>query len=356
MVDFRLEHWMEKDGRRTKSNVRQLDRSSLFTYCVGAISGAAWQLNSLAATQGEVDGGWLLFTVAVGAIVGTLVFMATTFALTVSLAQVGFSKGYIEKFRRISAYSYVVFLIFVLGSVGLVFGKFYVLSIVLVWLFLQFLIGIFIAERAAHENAPNSLRWITFLFVISGFAALIYQVVWQRVLFTALGVNMESITLIVSIFMFGLGVGSFVGGQLSMRFPTRLPLLFVVCEISIGVFGLVSVPLIKTVGSLVVDASIFSIAGAVYLLLMVPTMLMGATLPILVKYLHIYHEHVGQSVGNLYWINTIGSAFACFLTVDLLFRIGGLQTSIWVAAGLNIAIGFVVYAVTRKMMTGVTDD
>src|SRR6266542_57643 len=91
---------------------------------------------------------------------------------------------------------------------------------------------------------------LALLFLVSGFAALIYQIVWQRVLFTAFGVNIESITIIVAVFMFGLGVGSLVGGRLSRRFPQHLPQLFLVCEIAIGLFGLGSLPLIRAVSAL----------------------------------------------------------------------------------------------------------
>ena len=62
----------------------------------------------------------------------------------------------------------------------------------------------------------GSLRYLSFLFLISGLAALIYQIVWQRVLYAAFGVNIESITIIVSIFMLGLGLGSLVGGLLAL--------------------------------------------------------------------------------------------------------------------------------------------
>src|SRR5260370_32410011 len=91
---------------------------------------------------------------------------------------------------------------------------------------------------------------LSWLFLVSGFAALIYQIVWQRALFTAFGVNIESITIIVAVFMFGLGVGSLVGGWLSQRFPGHLPQMFLISEVSIGLFGLVSLPLIKAVSVL----------------------------------------------------------------------------------------------------------
>src|SRR2546427_2232945 len=54
--------------------------------------------------------------------------------------------------------------------------------------------------------------WLCVLFFLSGFPALLYQVVWQRALFTIYGVNIESVTVVVSAFMLGLGLGSLVGG------------------------------------------------------------------------------------------------------------------------------------------------
>ena len=64
------------------------------------------------------------------------------------------------------------------------------------------------------------------LFVVSGAAALIYQVCWQRMLFEGFGVDIESVTIIVSAFMLGLGLGSLAGGELADRFPHRLIALF----------------------------------------------------------------------------------------------------------------------------------
>src|SRR5262245_66592629 len=101
--------------------------------------------------------------------------------------------------------------------------------------------------RPVAAAAEQSFQSIAFLFFLSGFAALIYQIVWQRVLFAAFGVNIESVTVTVSLFMFGLGVGSLVGGQLARQFPGRAPHLFLVCELGIGIFGLVSIALVRRV-------------------------------------------------------------------------------------------------------------
>lgn len=184
---------------------------------------------------------------------------------------------------------------------------------------------------------------LSWLFLVSGFAALIYQIVWQRVLFTAFGVNIESITIIVAVFMFGLGVGSLVGGKLSQRWPNRLPQMFLLAELAIGVFGLVSLPLIKIVSEWTLHGSLFVIAITIYALLCIPTIFMGATLPILAAYLHQTNKNVGKTVSTLYLFNTAGSAIACFVTADWLFGLLGLSGTLYVAAGCNFLVGLCVY-------------
>jgi spermidine synthase len=209
-----------------------------------------------------------------------------------------------------------------------------------------------LAAPAAVAEVPArpgfSLRRLASLFILSGFAALIYQVVWQRALFTAFGVNIESITLIVAVFMFGLGVGSLVGGGLSKRFPRHLLQLLLGCEVLIGLFGLVSLPLIRAVAALTLHGSPLTIALAVWGLLCVPTLLMGATLPIFVAYLHRHDPNVGRAVGTLYYLNTIGSAIACFVTAGVLFVLVGQQASVTVAAVCNFLVVVLLFRYVRR--------
>src|SRR5271154_1242828 len=78
------------------------------------------------------------------------------------------------------------------------------------------------------------------LFLCSGMPALIYQIVWQRALFSIYGVNAESVAGIVAAFMLGLGLGSLLGGWVSARFPAKAVVLFGFSELGIGAFGLAS--------------------------------------------------------------------------------------------------------------------
>ena len=70
---------------------------------------------------------------------------------------------------------------------------------------------------SAEARKPVSAFRYYALFFASGFPALIYQIVWQRALFTIYGVNIQSVTVIVTVFMLGLGLGSLAGGKLSSR-------------------------------------------------------------------------------------------------------------------------------------------
>ena len=90
-----------------------------------------------------------------------------------------------------------------------------------VLLLLVFDLLLFLAAALYFDSSEQ--KWenllLSTLFLFSGMPALIYQVVWQRALFSIYGVNAESVAIVVSAFMLGLGLGSLAGGRLSARFP-----------------------------------------------------------------------------------------------------------------------------------------
>lgn len=150
---------------------------------------------------------------------------------------------------------------------------------------------------------------IMMLFMISGAAALIYQVCWQRLLFESVGVDIESVTIIVSTFMLGLGLGALVGGELADRFPDWTLTMFGIIELATAAFGALSSYLIHAVSLAVIHASTVETIAANFGLLLCPTLMMGATLPILVKRVMQLYQNVGASVGALYFANTMGVAW-----------------------------------------------
>src|SRR6516225_3836624 len=108
--------------------------------------------------------------------------------------------------------------------------------------------------------------FVALVFFVSGFPALIYQLIWQRSLFALYGINIEAVTVVVAGFLFGLGIGSLAGGRLSQS-----------RSVSLRVFDLV--------GAHTLMLPRAEITVLVLILLFVPTLLMGSTLPILVAYL-----------------------------------------------------------------------
>jgi len=177
------------------------------------------------------------------------------------------------------------------------------------------------------------------LFAVSGGSALVYQNVWQRSLFSLYGVNVEAVTIVVSAFMLGLGLGSFAGGKVSSRPGAPLPLWFGIIELCISLFGVVSLQLFHAVGKATAGASGPATFGLSFGLVLVPTLFMGSTLPILVAYAVRTSHNVGRSVGMLYFINTLGSGIASIAASVWLLRLLGQEGSVRFAAVGNALVG-----------------
>ncbi len=204
-------------------------------------------------------------------------------------------------------------------------------------------------EKDNKEAYAN--RFFIFLFFFSGIASLIYQVSWQRILFQMIGVNTESVVIIVSIFMLGLGLGGILGGWISKKYPEKLPEAFFLCELLIGIFGFFSSYIFKGFNPIFWSVSFTGGMSLLFLLLLIPTIFMGATLPILVTYLNYYKKNTGVSFGTLYFFNTAGAALASFLCVDLLFVFMGISSATKVAALFNLGVGLCTFLYIRLTET-----
>src|ERR1700739_3646140 len=115
--------------------------------------------------------------------------------------------------------------------------------------------------RTQRAMLPARTRLVCVLFFFSGFPALIYQLTWQRELFRIFGVNSESVTIVVTAFMLGLGLGSLAGGWVSKRrWISLLPLLAAI-ELATAAFGIVSLSIFEQVGALIVNWSLPAMAA-----------------------------------------------------------------------------------------------
>jgi predicted membrane-bound spermidine synthase len=201
---------------------------------------------------------------------------------------------------------------------------------------------------APVTSAGRVAPWLFPVFFVSGAAALIYQVVWQRVLFAIYGVDTTSTTIVVTAFMLGLGIGSLTGGQLSRRYPGEAVRLFAWFELGIGLYGALSLHIFAAIAGATSDVGRLAAGLVTFVLVVLPSVLMGATLPLLVGHAVPRTHSVGRSVGDLYCVNTLGAAFGAYLAVRYLLGGLGLRATVEATAACNLGLGALVLALNRR--------
>jgi len=193
------------------------------------------------------------------------------------------------------------------------------------------------------------------IFLLSGLGSLIYQVAWQRLLTVHYGVGAVSIALIVSVYMFGLGLGSLLGGRLAERSPDPY-VLYAVVEGVLGIAGLVSFPLIRALGRLTAESTPAASFVSLFAFLSVPTILMGISLPLLTTIFMSITRDFMYSISRLYFINTLGAAVGAVLTSYILVSWLGLDGCIYLAAALDFVLAAAILLSRRQTRRAVEPD
>ena len=177
-------------------------------------------------------------------------------------------------------------------------------------------------------------------FFCSGFAALLCQIVWQRMLGIFAGSDTISAALVVGAFLAGLGLGSIIGAKVADRLsPYKAMIGFALAEAGVAVFALVSkfflYDFLATDLAGVVDnpVAIFALCFAG---LVLPTTLMGASLPLLARAIATNLDTVAERIGTLYGLNTLGAGLGALLGGWLLVGNLGFVGALVLAAGLDI--------------------
>ena len=206
-----------------------------------------------------------------------------------------------------------------------------------------------------RATADRFLGLAALLFFGSGFAALLYQVLWQRMLGIFSGVHIYSITMIVTAFMAGLGFGSLAGGRLADRLSRRNSVVaFALCELVIGVFGLAS-PWVYYDFAYVRLGFLVRYPLALPLvhlaLLLVPTFLMGASLPLLARGLVRRAERAARTIGMLYGVNALGAAVGALAAAWYMIGAFGFVTTIRCGAVLNLLVALGAGWIAKTLAT-----
>jgi spermidine synthase len=198
-------------------------------------------------------------------------------------------------------------------------------------------------DTSARSRGRGEILVVGLLFVLSGASALVYQVLWQRILALHSGIGLYSVAMIVGAFMAGLGIGSYGGGVLSARLRPRAALLaFAALELGIGLFGAAS-PWIyyDWLYPFAVHLPSPSWRGGLLHLvaLLPPTVLMGMSLPFLVRAVVREIGAAGATIGYLYGLNLLGAATGALIAPWVLLPWGGVRGAALAAAAANVVVG-----------------
>ena len=210
------------------------------------------------------------------------------------------------------------------------------------------------------RNITVSLKMILFFaFFLSGMSGLIFQIVWVRMLTRYLGSTTSATATVLCVFMGGLALGAFASGKLADRYKNPL-IGYVILEVGIAaaallasftfisVFGQIYLKIYELFGNngfyLIASRVLFSM-----LCLFLPTVLMGATLPLLVAHVTRHNDHFQQGVGRLYSVNTFGAVLGVLVAGFFLLGFFGETVSLLVAATLNFIAAMLAIRLQMKL-------
>jgi len=193
-------------------------------------------------------------------------------------------------------------------------------------------------------------------FFFSGAAGLIYEVVWTRMLTQIFGNTTYAIATVLSAFMAGLALGSYLFGRIADRGKNDF-LLYGILEAGVGIYGFL-VPWLFSLGQIVYiplyglnssypflfNLLLFFLS---FFLLVLPTLLMGATLPVLSRFFVHSFAQLGRRVGDLYATNTMGAVLGCGFAGYYLIPTLGMRATVYTAAAVNLFIAAMILIVDR---------
>ncbi|MCE5252192.1 hypothetical protein LLG96_18475 [bacterium] len=203
------------------------------------------------------------------------------------------------------------------------------------------------------------------VFFLSGACALTYQVIWIRLFGLVFGGTVISMSVVVAAFMGGLALGSRLFGKYALKVKNCIR-LYGILEIILGVagllvFGAISM-LSRFIYSLPFDTHADTVTGVIVrlvvslLILLVPTFIMGGTLPVLIRAITQEKKDIIVNTSLLYAFNTLGAMFGTLLVGFVLIRYMGITRSIILAVSINITMGVIALMVSRKFKSAPVAD
>ncbi len=207
-----------------------------------------------------------------------------------------------------------------------------------------------------NSSSHLTRRIILICFFATGVTGLVYEIVWTRMLILAFGSTQFAVTTVLTAFMAGLAFGSLIFGRIvdSYRRPV---VLYGLVELTIGIYSILTPFLFSVIKNIYLthlssgELHYASFSLTQFLLsfacMITPTILMGGTLPILIRYITASKEEIGFTAGMLYSINTLGAVIGCTITGFYSLYIIGVNETVYTAGIVDIIIGALVIALSR---------
>ncbi len=201
------------------------------------------------------------------------------------------------------------------------------------------------ATQSTESREPKAESHLALWAIgISGFCALAYEVLWTRIMVFFLGSTTYAFATMLAAFLFGIALGSMVFARWVDRIKQPVA-VFGVVQLGIGLFALILMPAFEELYGVsralqsTFGSSRFWTFFSCFLVMCLPTFLMGASFPIVTKIYTGSARQLGKSIGNVYAINTVGSILGAFCAGFILIPILGIRPSIVLTVALNSVIG-----------------
>jgi spermidine synthase len=207
--------------------------------------------------------------------------------------------------------------------------------------------------KTVNSSSGGIALLVLVCFFLSGLTGLIYEILWTRMIVKVIGTAPFAVSIVLTVFMAGLGLGSYIASRTIDRIesPLKLVRIYGLLELIVGGYCLVLPLLLKgflPVYSVVYNHlfkhfmvyNLLTFVGC-SILLIIPVTCMGATLPVLCRFYVNRLSHLGTHAGRLYGLNTIGAAAGALLCGFWLIALLGVYGTLALAVFLNAAIGLV---------------
>jgi spermidine synthase len=212
--------------------------------------------------------------------------------------------------------------------------------------------------KSRENKEPIPLFAVLLLYFLSGALALVYQVVWSRMMMHVFGSTAVALGTVLAAFMAGMAIGSWLIGKAADK-STNCLRLYAFLEIGLALTALIAHILLSRIGPVhLMLHDLFGFSDATFalirfmlafVLVMAPTILMGATLPVLTRFLVRRQTLVGVDLSTLYATNTFGAVAGVLITGFFLIGMYGIHIPVYIAVIGNLIIGCIAWLVSLRV-------